>query len=84
MNNPIIESIEHLKKLASIGALDCYIKLNGGARSSKVIEYTPLDDSWYIVNEIDGSTWDYDSTFDFIDNESIIMEAIDKNALICY
>ena len=51
-----IKTLEQLKELAQReSGLDCFILLNGGLRSSKYIEYQPDDNSFYVLNFIDGS-----------------------------
>jgi len=51
-----IKDIKQLKDLAKTeNGLDCYILLNGYLRSSKHIRYFPDDNSFYVLNFIDGS-----------------------------
>lgn len=48
-----ITTLTELKKLGASG-IECYIRLNGGLRSSKYIEYD--GNRFHVLNEIDG-TW---------------------------
>lgn len=80
MTEKIIKDLEELKKLASRdGGVDCFIKLNFGARSSKHIDYNP-GDGWYIYNEIDDTEDKYPTDESL--NETNIPEALSKQALI--
>jgi hypothetical protein len=56
------------------------LRLNAWCRSTKRIQYWPEYDSWCIFNDIDDSMAEYDSTDDFIKNESLIYKAINSNA----
>ena len=49
-----IKTIAQLKKLAKNG-IECFILLRGGLRSSKYICYHHEDNSFYVLNYIDGS-----------------------------
>lgn len=74
------EQLDKLINESSDGILDCFVVLNGGARSSKYITFD--DDSYYIYNEIDGSE-------DIIKHNKLmdsfpIGEAIKKGALYSY
>jgi len=54
-----IWDISELKKLALNNDFECFIVLNGGLRSSKVIRYNPKKKKcWYIWNLIDDSQQD--------------------------
>ena len=77
-----IETLEELKVLASEDMIDCFIMFNGGLRSSKQIEYDIDRDEWYIFNEIDGEE-QFLSTKD-LDDETNIIEALNKNCLYMY
>jgi len=59
---------------------DFYLRLNGGCRSTKTIQYFKESDYWYILNHIDDSVSEYESTLDFQKNESLIFEAMAKGA----
>lgn len=50
-----ITSIEQLKKMIADGVHDFFIQLDGGARSSKFLDFSPLTGKFYIENEIDGT-----------------------------
>jgi len=56
------------------------IRLNGGCRSTKTIQYFKDSDYWYILNHIDDSVSEYESTLDFQMNERLIFEAMTKGA----
>ena len=59
---------------------DFYLRLNGGCRSTKTIQYFKESDYWYILNHIDDSVSEYESTLDFQMNERLIFEAMTKGA----
>lgn len=48
-----LESLEDLKKQSKGKALECFITLNGGARSSKNIEYFEHTNSFAVFHNID-------------------------------
>ena len=78
-----IETLEELKVLASQnGMIDCFIRFNGGLRSSKQIEYDIDRDEWYIFNEIDGEE-QYLNTKE-LEDETNIIEALNKGSLYLY
>ena len=56
------------------------LKLNGGCRSTKTIQYFKDSDYWYILHHIDDSVSEYESTLDFQKNEHLIFEAMTKGA----
>ena len=77
-----IESLEHLKKLASDNPIETFIMLNFGLRSSKNIEYQTEKDMWCVYNYID-DTEQYLKTEELAEETNII-EAIEKKALYQY
>ena len=76
-----IRTIEQLKELAKNG-LDCFILLNGGLRSSKHISYHPDDNSFYVLNLIDGSEQELAENQILDSAYTNIGEAMKKGALI--
>ncbi len=62
---------------------DFFITLNFNLRSSKRILYDEESEKFSIINEIDDSYQD-DLTQDQLANETLIVEAINKNALFKY
>lgn len=50
------KDLEELKKVCTGRMMDCFITLNGGARSSKDIEYLPKSNSFHIHHQIDGES----------------------------
>jgi hypothetical protein len=56
------------------------MRLNGGCRSTKRIQYFKENDAWYITHEIDDSEVEYGSTEEFVENEPMIVKAINNNA----
>ena len=76
-----IRTIEKLKELAKDG-LECFILLNGGLRSSKYISYHPDDNSFYVLNYIDGSELELTEAQILDESFSNIAEAMEKGALI--
>ena len=76
-----IRTIEKLKELAKDG-LECFILLNGGLRSSKYISYHPDDNSFYVLNYIDGSELELTEAQMLDSFYTNIGEAMEKGALI--
>ena len=81
--NKRIRTIGQLKELAKDeNGLDCYILLNGNLRSSKHIRYYPDNNSFFVLNLIDGSEQELTES-QILDREySNISEAMKKGALI--
>jgi len=78
-----IRTIEQLKVLAKAeNGLDCFILLNGGLRSSKYIRYQADDNSFYVMNFIDGSEQELTERQILDSAYSNIGEAMKKGALI--
>lgn len=73
--------MEELKEKALNNNLECFILLNFGFRSSKVISYYE-DGTFIIFNEIDGSEEELTETE--LDRVTFIPEAIKKGALYLY
>lgn len=80
----LIKNIEELKKLSSDEPLNCFIALNFGFRSSKVVQYYKEDDTFYIINEIDNSEDELSSEQLFDERYTNIGEALNKKALYAY
>ncbi len=80
-----IETIDDLKKQSQNDDMfEGFILLNLGCRSSKRISYHKDNDSWFLINEIDDSESNYDSTRDFIRNEDNIAKAIKVGSFYQY
>jgi len=78
-----IKTIGQLKELAKAdNGLNCYILLNGGLRSSKHIRYFPDDDSFYVLNLIDGSEQELNESQILDGAYSKIGAAMKKGALL--
>jgi len=78
-----IRNIKQLKELAKDeNGLDCFILLNGGLRSSKHIRYYPDDNSFYVLNLIDGSEQELTESQILDSSYTNIGEAMEKVALI--
>lgn len=76
-----INSIDTLKQYCNESPYnEFFMRLNGGCRSTKRIQYYKDYDSWYITNEIDDSEVEYGSTNELIENEPMIVKAIENNA----
>lgn len=76
-----INSVEELKKYCDESPYNEFVmRLNGGFRSTKRIQYWKDNDSWCIMNEIDDSESDYGTTEEFMENEPMIVKAIENNA----
>ena len=50
-----VTSTEQLKEMIAVGVHDYFILLNGNARSSKFVDYSPESNKFHIINEIDNS-----------------------------
>ena len=79
-----IESVEKLKEMSCPDALDVFIFLGGGFRSSKRISYNHDSDSWWLLNEIDDTESEYDSTEEFKMDYPLFFEAIERGCLYEY
>jgi hypothetical protein len=81
-NNMIaINTIQELKQHCDESPYnEFFMRLNGGCRSTKRIQYYKEEDAWYITHEIDDSEDSYGSTEEFVENEPMIVKAIDNNA----
>jgi hypothetical protein len=55
-----VTSIDQLKEMIANHVHDYFIRLNGGFRSSKNLDYVPDEDKFIIFNEIDGSEQELD------------------------
>jgi len=76
-----INSVEELKKHCNEDPYnEFFMRLNGGCRSTKRIQYWKEHDAWYITHEIDDSEVEYGSTEELIKNEPMIVKAIENNA----
>ena len=82
MKRTRIKSIEELKTICSDDYFqDFYISLaNGLARSSKEIRYNEEEDTWEIMNGIDGIYLEYSTTQ--LESYTNIIQAIDNGSLI--
>jgi len=77
----IVKTLDHLKECAIVEQSDFWIRLNGGAKSSKDIKYYE-DGSWGVFHYIDDSFCEYENDKDFIEDEDFIIKAIKTNNLI--
>lgn len=77
----IVTSLQHLKNICNIDGFAEFFINYGYARSSKRIRYYPDTDTFDINNEID-DTWQNDLTEKQLSTETLIIEAIEKNAFI--
>ena len=76
----IIKTIEQLKELANNDyGVDCYIQLNHGLKSTKLIQYFEDSDEWYIYNLIDSTSEKHDSTTTFKKSIVILMVSYISN-----
>jgi len=78
--NTVIESVEQLKEACAGQNADVSIILNGGLRSSKVIQYD--GDVFHILNEIDDSEQELTEEQLMDTSRTFIGEAIKKKALV--
>jgi len=76
-----ITTIKELKELA-VDGLDCCIMLNGGLRSSKHIRFHQEDNTFYVMNEIDGSEQELTEAQLLDKGYTNIGEAMEKGALL--
>jgi hypothetical protein len=79
----IIDSLQMLKNLSRNKNMECCIMLAGMFRSSKIITYCG-NGEWYIFNEIDDSDMEFHSDKQLAEEYPLLIEAIEKNALIRY
>lgn len=77
-----INSLEHLKELATDNPIGVFIQLNYGLRSSKSVEYNSKDDTWEVYNYID-DTEDILKTEE-LEEKTNIIKAINNGALYKY
>jgi hypothetical protein len=76
-----IQSIDELKNHVDEEPYnEFFMRLNGGCRSTKTIQYFKDNDYWYILNHIDDSVSEYESTKDLIQSEPLIIKAMANNA----
>jgi len=55
--------------------------LDGARRRKKALfQYFKENDAWYITHEIDDSEVEYGSTEELVENEPMIVKAINNNA----
>lgn len=79
-----VNTIEHLKKMIEEGTHDFFIQLNLGFRSSKMLDYNPITDKFYIINEIDGTEQRLNSRNLFNKRYTNIGYAIERGAFYSY
>ena len=81
----LIKNLTHLKKLCKgRSQLDCYVKLNGGLRSSKTLLIDSNRKGLVVVNEIDDTTEEFDSFKDLVTRHLTINEALQKNSFYVF
>lgn len=83
-----IDSLDELKDYCKnrdecISESEVYIRLNGGLRSSKYIQYYE-DGSWWIEHQSCDAECEYKNDKEFKENESMIFKALNNGALIKY
>ena len=66
-----IRNLDELKKLADGESVECFIQLNFGGMSSKIIWYDSDDDEWEIYHMMDDSEENFKSTEDILENTHI-------------
>ena len=79
-----IKSLDDLKQKIYDGVHDYFIRLNGGARSSKFIDYSTISKKFYICNEIDGSEQELTETELMSEDYTNIGKALKLGALWAY
>ncbi len=77
-----INNLEELKEVCSENAVDIFIYLCAGVRSSKNISYNKDKDTWYILNEIDDT--EQEVRTENLDEETNIIKALNKKTLFMY
>lgn len=80
-----IKDLNHLIELCdknSESGVECFIALNGGLRSSKVIWYDG-ESLWSVMHEIDGTEED-DLTLEQLKINTNIIDALEKGGLYAY
>ena len=87
MSAELIKDVEDLKRRATRDPntedwMECFIQLGVG-RSSKRVIYYPDSDTFDVHHEID-DTYSEDVTLDYLEKNTHIIEALEKNALYEY
>ena len=75
-----VESLDQLKKRAFNTGFECFIRLNHGLRSSKLVSWDSASGEWHILNWIDDTEQDLKSDEELA-AETLIVEAIENGAL---
>ncbi len=78
----IILSTQHLKELVKNNSIECYILINGGLKSSKLIDYDDQKNRFIIYNYIDDTTQRLTEKQLYNESLSNIGKAIKYGALI--
>jgi len=77
-----IKDIKELKEIAKDEYIDCFIKLNGGIRYSKDIQFA--EGKFYVFNSIDGTDDELTEEQLFDIDYSDVGDALNKGALFRY
>lgn len=75
----VIKDLDELKTLALGRDLECFIALNGGAKSSKTIRFYDSG-AWTVFNAIDGTSVQCMDLAD-LQTKTNVIAALDKGAL---
>ncbi len=79
-----IGSLKELKNLCNKGYEEFYVLSGGMLRGSRDIYYNKEDKSWYIYYNVCGTEHCYKNDKEFIKEEFIIMEAMEKGCFFRY
>ena len=79
-----IGSLKELKNLCNKGYEEFYVLSGGMLRGSRDIYYNKEDKSWYIYYNVSDTEHCYKNDKEFIKEEFIIMEAMEKGCFFRY
>lgn len=79
-----VTSTEQLREMIAQGVHDFFILLNGNARSSKYMDYSPKNKKYFIVNEIDQTNQTLNEKNLFNRRHTNIGYAIEQGAFFSY
>ena len=79
-----VNSLDELKQMCNGVTKDFFIQLNFGIRSSKTISYNKDTDTFYILNEIDGTEQELNSQTIMDEEYTNIGKAITLGSFYAY
>lgn len=79
-----IRSLNELKKLCNEGYEEFYVLSGGMLRGSRDIYYNKKDKNWYLWYNVSDTEHCYKNDKEFIKEEFVIMEAMEKGCFFKY